>query len=105
VRKSNQGRFHGWVFALAALASIGCGSAARAAAQGLPADCKVPEAAVLSTASIEQATGESLQHKRWQPQGGVIQFTVKSFEGLPDHGSGQQERLRAGDARPPRPQQ
>jgi hypothetical protein len=83
VRKSNPHCFRGWVFALAALASIGCGSAAKAATQGLPADCKVPEAANLSTASIVQATGESLQRKRWQPQGGVVQFTVKSFEGLP----------------------
>src|SRR5438270_8660339 len=87
MRKLNRGRFHGWVFALAALASIGCGSAARAAAQGLPADCKVPEGANLSTASIVQATGESLQRKRWQPQGGVIQFTVKSFDGLPPNTS------------------
>jgi hypothetical protein len=83
MRKSNPGCFRGWVFALAALASIGCGSAARAAAQGLPADCKAPDGAVLSTASIVQATGESLQRKRWQPQGGVIQFIVSSFEGLP----------------------
>jgi hypothetical protein len=87
VRKLNRGRFHGGVFALAVLALIGCGSAARAATQGLPADCKAPEGAVLSNASIVQATGESLQHKRWQPQGGVIQFTVKSFEGLPPNAS------------------
>src|SRR4051794_23699258 len=87
MRTSNPGGFAGWVFALTALALIGCGSVARAAAQGLPADCKVPEATNLSTASIEQATGESLQHKRWQPQGGVIQFTVKSFEGLPPNTS------------------
>ena len=37
----------------------------------------------MSTASIEPATGESLQRKHWQPRGGVIQFTVKSFEALP----------------------
>ena len=37
-----------------------------------------------STASIVQATGESLQRKRWQPQGGVIQFTVKSFPAIPE---------------------
>ena len=76
-------RFRSLVFALAALAVIGCGSAPGAVAQGLPADCKVAGAANLSTVSIVQATGESLQHKRWQPRGGVIQFTVKSFEGLP----------------------
>lgn len=83
MRKLNPGRFRSFVFTLAALALIGCGTAPGAVAQGLPADCKVPEAANLSTASIVQATGESLQHKRWQPRGGVIQFTVKSFEGLP----------------------
>jgi hypothetical protein len=87
MRKFDPDCFRGWVFALAALALLGCGTAARAATQGLPADCKAPEGAVLSNASIVQATGESLQHKRWQPQGGVIQFAVKSFEGLPANAS------------------
>jgi hypothetical protein len=41
----------------------------------------------ISTASIEQATGDSLQRKRWQPQGGVIQFTVQSLVGSLDQTS------------------
>jgi hypothetical protein len=38
-------------------------------------------------ASIIQATGESLQRKRWQPQGGVIQFTIKGLVRIPDDAS------------------
>jgi len=38
-------------------------------------------------ASIDQATGESLQHKSWQPIGGEIQFTVKSFVVIPPDAS------------------
>ena len=38
-------------------------------------------------ASVVQATGESLQHKRWQPTGGEIQFTVKSFDPIPSDAS------------------
>jgi hypothetical protein len=38
-------------------------------------------------ASIVQATGDSLQRKRWQPQGGVIQFTLRSFARIPDDAS------------------
>ena len=38
-------------------------------------------------ASIVQATGESLQHKNWQPRGGDIQFTVKSFAPVPPNAS------------------
>ena len=34
-----------------------------------------------------QATGESLQHKNWQPRGGDIQFTVKSFAPVPANAS------------------
>jgi hypothetical protein len=48
--------------------------------------CNIPRADV-TTASIVQATGESLQRKRWQPQGGVIQFTIKSFAPIPDKAS------------------
>jgi hypothetical protein len=39
------------------------------------------------TASIVQATGESLQRKRWQPQGGVVQFTIRSFAAIPEKAS------------------
>jgi hypothetical protein len=38
-------------------------------------------------ASIVQDTGESLQHKSWQPIGGEIQFTVKSFVAIPPDAS------------------
>ena len=51
---------------------------APASAQGIPAACKGTEADAPSTASIVQPTGESLQRKRWQPQGGVIQFTIRT---------------------------
>jgi hypothetical protein len=37
-----------------------------------------------NAASLVQATGDSLQRKRWQPQGGVIQFSIKSFASIPD---------------------
>jgi hypothetical protein len=48
--------------------------------------CSIPRSEV-STASIMQATGESLQRKRWQPQGGVIQFTIKSLVAIPENAS------------------
>ena len=35
-----------------------------------------PKPASAGGASVVQATGESLQHKSWQPTGGEIQFTV-----------------------------
>ena len=35
--------------------------------------------AIAGGASVVQAIRESLQHKNWQPIGGTIQFTVKSF--------------------------
>jgi len=38
-----------------------------------------------SAATIVMATGESLQRKRWQPEGGIIQFTIKSFNKIPDN--------------------
>jgi hypothetical protein len=56
-------------------------------AQGqVPRGCDTPRADI-STGSVIQATGESLQRKRWQPQGGVIQFTIKSFAAIPDKAS------------------
>jgi hypothetical protein len=39
------------------------------------------------TASIVQAAGESIQRKRWQPQRGVIQFTIRSFATIPEKAS------------------
>lgn len=78
--------FRARVFALAALAMIGCGTGRAAAAEALPAACDQPGAGA-ATASIVQATGESLQKKRWQPKGGVIQFTIKSFPAIPDKSS------------------
>jgi hypothetical protein len=42
-----------------------------------------PKPTTAGGASVVQATGESLQHKKWQPQGGEIEFTVKSFTPIP----------------------
>lgn len=58
-------------------------------AQGqVPKGCSIPTTGSdVPAASIVQATGESLQHKRWQPRGGVIQFTLKSFASIPDKAS------------------
>jgi len=47
----------------------------------------IPKPASAGGASIVQDTGESLQHKRWQPIGGEIQFTVKSFVVIPPDAS------------------
>jgi hypothetical protein len=44
-----------------------------------------PKSAV-SAASV-QVTAGGFQRKRWQPQGGVIQFTVNSFAPIPDKAS------------------
>jgi hypothetical protein len=52
------------------------------AAAPAPEGCRIPVSAV-SGASIVQATGDSLQRKRWQPEGGVIQLTIKSFAAIP----------------------
>src|SRR5690348_2315799 len=52
---------------------------------GGAAACKV-ESPTLG-ASIVQASGESLQRKRWQPQGGVVQFTIRAFAALPENTS------------------
>jgi hypothetical protein len=52
----------------------------------VPPGCNIPRSGV-ATASIVQATGDSLQRKHWQPQGGVIQFTVKSFAAIPNDAS------------------
>jgi hypothetical protein len=38
-------------------------------------------------ASVVQATGESLQHKNWQANGGDIQLTIKSFVPIPPDAS------------------
>jgi hypothetical protein len=56
-------------------------------AQGKLAGCVGAGGDVSSTASIVQATGESLQRKRWQPRGGLIQFTIRSFPAIPDKAS------------------
>lgn len=47
----------------------------------------IPKPASAGGASVVQATGESLQHKSWQPQGGEIEFTVKSFVPIPREAS------------------
>jgi hypothetical protein len=92
-------RGKGWVFyfglpcILAAALTVSSGmaqtpppSATATAQRQTPGGCHIPRSDA-STASIVQATGESLQRKRWQPQGGVIQFTLKSFAAIPDKAS------------------
>jgi hypothetical protein len=50
--------------------------------------CKtIPTPTSAGGASVVQATGESLQHKNWQPTGGEIRFTVKSFVVIPPDAS------------------
>jgi hypothetical protein len=51
------------------------------------ASCDGAGGAASSTASIVQATGDSLQRKRWQPRGGVIQFVVRGFPAIPEKAS------------------
>src|ERR1700693_163651 len=82
------GFYFGWLCVLAAapgLAQAPTPPAPSAQAQ-TPAGCNIPLSDV-STASIVQATGDSLQRKRWQPHGGVIQFTLRSFVPIPDKAS------------------
>ncbi len=38
-------------------------------------------------ASIVQAATDTLQHKNWQPAGGEIEFTIKSFNSIPSDAS------------------
>jgi hypothetical protein len=71
-----------WICALAAATSPAVGQAPAPT----PAGCNIPLSNI-STASVVHATGESLQHKRWQPHGGLIQFTIKSFAPIPDKAS------------------
>jgi hypothetical protein len=53
-----------------------------------PAGCNsIQKPASAGGASTVQDTGESLQHKSWQPTGGEIQFTVKSFDSIPANAS------------------
>jgi hypothetical protein len=61
----------------------------RASAQTAPpVGCNaIQKPASAGGASTVQETGESLQHKSWQPTGGEIQFTVKSFESIPANAS------------------
>jgi len=49
--------------------------------------CDNSRTASAGGASVVHATGESLQHKSWQPQGGEIEFTVKSFKAIPSDAS------------------
>ena len=53
--------------------SLGCNTVAKPATAG--------------GASIVQAVGESLQHKSWQPTGGELSLTVKSFVQIPSDAS------------------
>ena len=38
-------------------------------------------------ASIEQSSSESVQHKSWQPIGGLIEFTINSFQAIDPNAS------------------
>jgi hypothetical protein len=89
MRKRNPGFTRAWLWVLATVVTIGACMAQNppASAQAMPAACKGADADASSTASIVQATGESLQRKRWQPQGGVIQFTIRSFPAIPEKAS------------------
>jgi hypothetical protein len=63
-------------------------SPAPAAGAGTTAGCSTtPTPANAGGASVVQATGESLQHKNWQPAGGEIQFTVKHLVPIPPDAS------------------
>jgi len=67
-------------------------TASRAVAETAPAaetmqGCSTPKPTGAGGASVVQATGESLQHKNWQPTGGEIQITVKSFIAIPPDAS------------------
>ena len=53
--------------------SLGCNTVAKPATAG--------------GASIVQGAGESLQHKSWQPAGGEVPLTVKSFVQIPSDAS------------------
>jgi hypothetical protein len=59
-------------------------SSSPAPAAAAKTGCLTPgTAAIAGGASIVQVTGESLQHKNWQPAGGEIQFTVQSSVAIP----------------------
>ena len=56
-------------------------------ASGSMKGCKTLPKAGAGGASVVKADEESLQHKSWQPQGGDIQFTVRSFQAIPPEAS------------------
>jgi hypothetical protein len=85
--KANPGFCRGWLFTTMALVTIGCCTGQTVRAQGLVADCDAAGAEASSSASIVQASGESLQRKRWQPQGGAVQFTIRSFSPISEKAS------------------
>jgi hypothetical protein len=92
MRRKSPGFCLGWWCVLAIVATVAPCMAenqplpAAPSTQGQAASC-VGAGGDAFTASIVQATGESLQRKRWQPQGGVIQFTVRGFTAIPEKAS------------------
>ena len=88
------GRFNNYVVGLFILAAAVIGSPGLAQSPPpasppggqvqAPAGCNSNSAEAAALASIVQATGDSLQRKRWQPLGGVIQFTLSSIPAIPD---------------------
>jgi hypothetical protein len=90
MRRKGPGFFLGWGCLVAIVAAVAPCMAENQpppttpSTRGQPASCAGGDT---FTASIVQATGESLQRKRWQPQGGVIQFTIRGFAAIPEKAS------------------
>jgi hypothetical protein len=91
--RKSPGIWLGWFCVLAAVVTIAPCMAENqppAAAPSVPAQAPAGCAGAKAdafTASVVQATGESLQRKRWQPQGGIIQFAIRSFAAIPEKAS------------------
>jgi hypothetical protein len=79
------------VICILAAALAASRAAAQSTATAAPPDslgCNtVAKPATAGGASFVQATGESLQHKSWQPEGGEVPLTVKSFVQIPSDAS------------------
>jgi hypothetical protein len=80
------GKRWGFYFAGVCILATALTTAPAVAQAPAPSGCNIAGSAG-ATASVVQATGESLQRKRWQPHGGVIQFTLRSFVAVPDKAS------------------
>ena len=81
--RKSWGFYFGW---LCILATVLVTSPGRAQNQPSGQGCNTASSNV-AAAGIIQATGESLQRKRWQPHGGIIQFAIKSSVRIPENAS------------------